>query len=81
MLSKVEDYTDGEQPRVRLISGKRACLPEDCGGVWGYGELCEAMEHPRSARARELKDWLGYKFDPEEFWLEDVQEDIENFNV
>lgn len=66
---------------MRLISGKRACPPEDCGGVWGYCDLCEAMEHPRSAHARELKDWLGHKFDPEEFWLEDVQEDIENFNV
>lgn len=80
VLSKVEDYADDEQPKVRLLSGKRACPPEDCGGVWGYSELCEAMEHPRSARAREFKDWLGYKYDPEEFWLEDAQDDIEGFN-
>lgn len=81
VLSKVEDYADDEHPRVKLLSGKRACPPEDCGGIWGYSELCEAMQHPRSARARELKDWLGYKYDPEEFWLEDVQEEIEGFNV
>lgn len=80
VLSKVEDYADGEQPRVRLLSGKRACPPEDCGGVWGYSELCEAMMHPYSARAREQKEWLGYKYDPEEFWLEDAQDDIDAFN-
>ncbi len=79
-LSKVDDYADGEQPRVRLVSGKRACPPEDCGGVWGYYELCEAIQHPYSARAKELKGWLGYKFDPEEFWLEDTQEEVDGFN-
>ena len=81
VLSKVEDYADCEQPKVRLVGGKRACPPEDCGGVWGYCELCEAMKHPYSARAREQKEWLGYKYDPEEFWLEDVQEDIDRFNI
>ena len=79
-LSKVEDYASGEQPVVRLIGGKRACPPEDCGGVWGYQELCEAMKHPRSARARELKEWLGYKYDPEEFWLDEAQEEVDYFN-
>lgn len=80
VLSKVEDYADSEQPRVRLLDGKRACPPEDCGGVWGYSDLCEAMQHPRSARAREFKDWLGYKYNPEKFCLEDAQKDIDNFN-
>lgn len=80
VLSKVEDYTDDEPHIVKLIGGKRACPPEDCGGIWGYKDLCEAMKHPYSKHARELKEWLGYKFDPEEFWLEDVQEDIDAFN-
>ena len=79
-LSKVEEYADEEQHTVELISGKRACPPEDCGGVWGYDDLCETMKHPRSKHAKELKEWLGYKFDPEEFWLEDAQEEIEAFN-
>ena len=79
-LSKVEDYAKDERPEVRLIGGKRACPPENCGGVWGYQELCEAMKHPRSARARELKEWLGYKYDPEEFWLDEAQEDVDAFN-
>lgn len=81
VLSKVEDYDKDEPHIVKLISGKRACPPEDCGGVWGYYDLCETMKHPYSKHARELKEWLGYKFDPEEFWLEDVQEEIDAFNL
>lgn len=81
VLSKVEDYDKDEPHIVKLISGKRACPPEDCGGVWGYYDLCETMKYPYSKHARELKEWLGYKFDPEEFWLEDVQEEIDAFNL
>lgn len=81
VLSKVEDYAEGEPLVVRLIGGKRACPPEDCGGVWGYNDLCEAMQHPYSKRAKEMKAWLGYRFDPEEFWLDDAQDDIDAFNL
>ncbi len=30
----------------RCVAGKRACPPEDCGGVWGYGELLEIISDP-----------------------------------
>ncbi|MEM2135771.1 MAG: plasmid pRiA4b ORF-3 family protein [Candidatus Jordarchaeaceae archaeon] len=30
----------------RCIGGKRACPPEDCGGVWGYEELLEIIKNP-----------------------------------
>ena len=81
VLSKVEDYAEGEPLVVRLIGGKRACPPEDCGGVWGYNDLCDVMQHPYSKRAKEMKAWLGYRFDPEEFWLDDAQDDIDAFNL
>jgi hypothetical protein len=28
------------------LEGERACPPEDCGGVWGYGDLLEAIKDP-----------------------------------
>jgi len=28
------------------IAGKRACPPEDVGGVWGYGDFLQAISDP-----------------------------------
>ena len=81
VLRKVEDYADGEKAEVHLLGGKRACPPEDCGGVWGYQELYEVMAHPYTTRAKELKQWLGYKFDPEDFDKEDTECILEGYNI
>ncbi len=52
------------------LAGERACPPEDCGGVWGYGELIEAIRDPKHERHEELREWLGGPFDPEAFDIE-----------
>jgi hypothetical protein len=60
-------------PAVRYpfcIAGKRACPPEDCGGIWGYEELIETIQNPDDPEYEEMMDWLGGEFDPEEFDLE-----------
>lgn len=49
------------------IDGKRACPPEDCGGIGGYLELLYVLLHPKHRRHRELTQWLGKPFDPEYF--------------
>lgn len=51
------------------IKGKRACPPEDCGGVWGYQDLIEVIRNPSHPEYEEMLDWLGGEFDPEEFDL------------
>lgn len=48
------------------LKGKRACPPEDCGGIWGYAEMLEALADPASPEHAEWKEWAG-EFDPEEF--------------
>jgi hypothetical protein len=48
------------------LGGARAGPPEDCGGVFGYDELVSVLVRPKSARAREIQQWLGRVFDPEE---------------
>ncbi|MCK4811505.1 MAG: HEAT repeat domain-containing protein [Methanosarcinales archaeon] len=58
---------DGDTKYPVCIKGKRACPPEDCGGVWGYEELLEALHDPDSAEDEELLEWLGEGFDPEYF--------------
>ncbi len=49
------------------LEGKRACPPEDCGGVWGYAEFVEAIKDPEHEQHDELLEWVGGKFDPEKF--------------
>ncbi|MFW6158515.1 MAG: plasmid pRiA4b ORF-3 family protein [Planctomycetota bacterium] len=52
------------------LGGERACPPEDCGGIWGYEELLEALGHPDHEEHDELLEWLGGSFDPEAFDLD-----------
>ena len=54
------------------ITGKRACPPEDCGGIWGYAELLEIIQDPDHEEYEEKMEWLGEEFDPEEFDLNRV---------
>jgi hypothetical protein len=60
----------------RCTDGKRACPPEDCGGVWGYGGLLEALGNPRHAQHDELREWSGGEFDPEQFDPEAVNQEL-----
>ena len=51
----------------RCIDGERACPPEDCGGVDGYFHFLEAVLNPMHEEHKELLQWCGKKFDPNEF--------------
>ena len=55
--------------------GKRACPPEDCGGVWGYTDFLEIIMDPNHERYEEMMDWLGENFDPEHFDMNEVRFD------
>jgi len=59
----------------RCVKGRRACPPEDCGGIWGYEEFLEAMKDPKHEQHKEMMDWIGGKFDPEHFNPEEVHFD------
>lgn len=52
---------------VTCLAGRRACPPDDCGGPWGYAELCEAVADPGHERHDELLGWLGGHFNPAAF--------------
>ncbi len=54
------------------IAGKRACPPEDCGGVYGYANLLEVRADPTHPGHEEMSEWLDEDFDPEEFSIEEV---------
>jgi len=80
--SYVYDFGDSWEHKIQLekilpreknitypicIKGKRACPPEDCGGIWGYTELLEIINNPEHEEYEEMMEWLGGEFDPEHF--------------
>ena len=60
--------------KPRCLVGKRACPPEDCGGIFGYYDLLKALSDPNSPNHEEMKTWVGARFDPERFELDEVNE-------
>jgi hypothetical protein len=69
-IEKVITKPTGTYPRV--VDGKQACPPEDCGGPWGYMDMCEVLVGPNNARRRELLEWLGGEFNPKWFDLDEA---------
>lgn len=73
-LEKILPREKGRQYPV-CVKGKRACPPEDCGGVWGYRELLEIIADPGHEEYDEFMEWLDEDFDPEAFEVMSVQFD------
>jgi hypothetical protein len=71
---EVEKVLPYEQERVYplCLAGKRACPPEDVGGVWGYESFLATISDPSDPEYEEMLEWVGGEFDPEEFDLEEV---------
>ena len=56
----------------QCLEGKRACPPEDCGGVGGYLNLLDVIKDPTHEEYEERLEWLGDDFDPEAFEPQNV---------
>lgn len=54
------------------LAGKRACPPEDCGGIWEYTDILEAVEDPRHPEYYNMLKWVENGFDPESFNLDEI---------
>ena len=65
---------DPKQKLPVCIKGKRACPPEDVGGVWGYDGFLEAINDPKHPEHADYIEWIGDDFDPEAFDLDEVNE-------
>ena len=58
---------DSKVKYPHCLEGARACPPDDCGGVWGYSDFVEAIQNPDNERHEELMEWVGGRFDSEDF--------------
>ena len=63
---------DHQQQYPVCIKGKRACPPEDVGGVWGYAMFLEALANPEHPDHEMYTEWVGGEFDPEHFDLDEI---------
>src|SRR5581483_3786798 len=54
------------------VAGKRACPPEDVGGIWGYEHFLQVVRDPGDPEQEDLLEWIGGEFDPEAFDLDAV---------
>ncbi len=57
----------------RCIDGRRACPPEDCGGVWGYERFLTIIRNPKHEEYEKMREWVGGEFDPEHFNMKEVK--------
>lgn len=71
VVEKLLPVQPGRRRYPMVTGGRRACPPEDCGGIPGYYHLLEVLGNPNHPEHEELLEWSGGEYDPERF---DVQE-------
>ncbi|MBK1699505.1 plasmid pRiA4b ORF-3 family protein [Thiococcus pfennigii] len=63
----------GADTRLPLcLGGKRACPPEDVGGIWGYRDFLDAIADPKHPEHEGYLEWVGGAFDPGAFDIDEV---------
>ena len=70
---------ENEKFSPRCIKGKRACPPEDCGGIWGYQELLDILKEPDHPEYEDMLEWLGGEFDSEAFDIEETNKMLSEY--
>jgi len=79
---RVEKVLPREQQKKYpvCLAGKRACPPEDCGGLWGYYDLLEAIQNADHPDHEQVLEWVGGEYDPEEFDIDEVNRRLKSLS-
>lgn len=73
-VEKIMPPEDGVRYPV-CVDGKRACPPDDCGGVYGYENLLAIISDPGHEEHEDMVAWLEEMrpgFDPDAFDIDEV---------
>jgi hypothetical protein len=68
VLEKVLE-PDASRRLPTVLDGRRACPPDDVGGIFGYAEYLAALTDRKHPLHREMVAWGGRGFDPDVFDL------------
>jgi hypothetical protein len=66
VLEKILPHKPGESIPT-CTGGRRACPPEDVGGVYGYADFLKVYGDANHPEHDEMVEWAGESFDPERF--------------
>ena len=72
---------DDSRPLCTCIKGKRACPPDDCGGIWGYQEMLEILKDPSHPEYEDWREWVDDEFDPEFFDLDETNQLLAEYST
>jgi len=72
---------DDEKNYPVCIGGRKACPPEDVGGICGYNDFLEAIKNPSHPEHVDKLNWIGYRFNPESFNLNDINNRLKRFFI
>jgi hypothetical protein len=62
----------------RCLAGRRACPPEDCGGIERYRQMLSALRSPSHPERAHWLEWIGPNWDPEAFDSAEVDQFLRN---
>jgi len=80
-LEKILEADPRCQERAVCLDGKMRCPLEDCGGLWGYYDLLDALKDPTHERHEELVEWAGAYLNAEAFDLESVNRRLAGMRI
>jgi hypothetical protein len=72
---------DPKLKHIVCLAGAMACPPDDCGSLPGYYNLLEALANPKHQEHEELSEWIGVKWNPDYFPLDEINKALKKFKV
>lgn len=75
IITLEEILDECKEPFIPVCTtGKKACPPENCGGMVGYYGMLNELKDRDSKDIEEIREWLGEDFNPNFFDINEINE-------
>lgn len=72
VVEQVLPIEPGRERYPLVTGGRRACPPEDCGGIMGFYRLLQILGDPEHPEHEEMLEWAGGEYEPARFDADEV---------